>query len=88
MGDTDMDDVYGRGPLQPQTSAFTEPNPMITIPESHWREQQQRLLSLEASLRTQQETISQLSALAQTPSATPGPILPERLLYANHAPVP
>ena len=88
MGDTDMDDVYGRGPLQPQPSAFSEPNPMITIPESQWREQQQRLLSLEASLRTQQETISQLSALAPTPSVTPGPIVPERTSYVNYAPVP
>jgi hypothetical protein len=52
-----MDDVMdSRAHLPP----FNSGNPMISIPQNQWAEQQQRLVTLEASLRLQKETIDRL----------------------------
>jgi hypothetical protein len=60
---------------------------MISIPQNQWAEQQQRLVTLEASLRLQKETIDRLSSLvAPTPSATPHPVIPEPIPKSAYLP--
>ena len=72
-----MDDIMdSRAHLPP----FNSGTPMISIPQNQWTEQQQRLVTLEASLRLQKETIDRLSSLvAPTPSATPHLVIPESI---------
>ena len=79
-----MDDIMdSRAHLPP----FNSGTPMISIPQNQWAEQQQRLVTLEASLRLQKETIDRLSSLvAPTPSATPHPAIPEPIPTNTYLP--
>ena len=79
-----MDDIMDS---QAHVPPFNSGTPMISIPQNQWAEQQQRLVTLEASLRLQKETIDRLSSLvAPTPSATPHPAIPEPIPTNTYLP--
>jgi hypothetical protein len=79
-----MDDILESRAHLP---SFNPNTPMISIPQNQWTEQQQRLVTLEASLRLQKETIDRLSSLvAPTPSVTPHPVIPESISTSAYLP--